>query len=144
MISLVLDEALDPLIDTALHDKDPERALLALTVCDPACGSGHFLVAAARRLARALATARTGDPEPSPTAVRDAMRDVVSRCIYGVDLNDLALEVAKVALWLEAPHPRQAVRLPGPSPQGRKRTPGHHPRAARQKYPGRRLQGPAR
>ncbi|MDP9376966.1 MAG: N-6 DNA methylase [Actinomycetota bacterium] len=102
MISLVLDEALDPLIDTALRDEDPERALLTLTVCDPACGSGHFLVAAARRLARALATARTGDPEPAPAAVREAMRDVVSRCIYGVDLNDLALEVAKVALWLEA------------------------------------------
>jgi hypothetical protein len=102
LIALVLDETLNPLIDEALRAADPERAILDLTVCDPACGSGHFLVAAARRLARALATARTSDPEPSPTAVRDAMRDVVSRCIYGVDINDLAIEVAKVALWLEA------------------------------------------
>lgn len=102
LISLILDETLNPLIDEALRDKDPETAILNLTVCDPACGSGHFLVAAARRLARSLATIRTGDPEPSPPDQRAAMRDVVARCIYGVDLNDLALEVAKVALWLEA------------------------------------------
>jgi hypothetical protein len=102
LIALILDESLDPLIDAALRVPNPEAALLNLTVCDPACGSGHFLVAAARRIAHALATARTGDPEPAAAVLRDAMRDVVARCIYGVDLNDLAIEVAKVALWLEA------------------------------------------
>ena len=101
LIALVLDEALDPLIDRALRAPDPEAALLALTVCDPACGSGHFLVAAARRIAKALASVRTGDPEPPPEHIRDALRDVVARCIYGIDINDLAIEIAKVALWLE-------------------------------------------
>ncbi|MEX5635829.1 Eco57I restriction-modification methylase domain-containing protein [Parafrankia sp. FMc2] len=101
LIALVLDEALDPLIDAALRAAAPEAALLDLTVCDPACGSGHFLVAAARRIAKALAAVRTGDPEPPPEHVRTALRDVVSRCVYGVDLNDLAVEIAKVALWLE-------------------------------------------
>ena len=48
---------------------------------------------------------RTGDPEPTPEAVRSAMRDVVGRCIYGVDLNPLAAELAKVSLWLEASSP---------------------------------------
>lgn len=102
LIALVLDEALDPLIDEAVRKTDPEQALLALTVVDPACGSGHFVVAAARRLAAALATVRTGETEPTPGALRAATADVIERCVYGVDLNDLAIEITKVALWLEA------------------------------------------
>ncbi|MGV0721042.1 DNA methyltransferase [Mycolicibacterium elephantis] len=102
LIALVLDETLDPLIDEALRSREPEQALLDLTVVDPACGSGHFVVAAARRLATALATVRTGDSEPSPAALRAATADVIERCVYGVDLNDLAIEITKVALWLEA------------------------------------------
>lgn len=105
LIALVLDESLDPLIAAALASSDPEQALLTLTVCDPACGSGHFLVAAARRIAGALAVHRETDPEPSPPALRSAIGDVVAKCIYGVDINDLAVEVAKVALWLEALSP---------------------------------------
>ena len=102
LIALVLDEALDPLINDATHATDREAALLAITVLDPACGSGHFVVAAARRIASALATVRTGDTEPGPEALRVATADVIDRCIYGVDLNDLAIEITKVALWLEA------------------------------------------
>ncbi|RPA56332.1 restriction endonuclease [Gordonia oryzae] len=102
LIALVLDEALDPLIDDAIRTSDPEQALLDLTVVDPACGSGHFVVAAARRIAGALATVRTGDTEPVPAAVRAATADVIERCVYGVDINDLAIEITKVALWLEA------------------------------------------
>lgn len=79
-----------------------ETALLDLTVVDPACGSGHFVVAAARRLGTALAEVRTGDTEPAPAAIRAATADVIERCLYGVDLNDLAIEITKAALWLEA------------------------------------------
>jgi hypothetical protein len=105
LIDVVLSEALDPLIGEAVGRKTPEereKAILDLTVVDPACGSGHFLVAAARRLATALAEVRTGDTEPSPAAVRAATADVIERCMYGVDLNDLAIEITKIALWLEA------------------------------------------
>lgn len=102
LIALVLDEALDPLIDEARRAHDPEAALLELTVIDPAVGSGHFVVAAARRLGAALAAVRTGSEEPGPDAVRAATADVIGRCVYGVDLNDLAIEITKVALWLEA------------------------------------------
>ncbi|KKC06290.1 restriction endonuclease [Mycobacterium nebraskense] len=102
LIALVLDEALNPLIDEAIRESDPEQALLDLTVVDPACGSGHFVVAAARRIAAALATVRTEETEPTPAALRAATADVIERCVYGVDLNDLAIEIAKVALWLEA------------------------------------------
>lgn len=102
LIALVLDEALDPLIDEAVRSHNPEQALLDLSVVDPACGSGHFVVAAARRIATALAAARTGETEPTPAALRRATADVIERCVYGVDLNDLAIEITKVALWLEA------------------------------------------
>jgi len=106
LIDCLLDSALDPVLDDAQKNaSDPEAALLAVTVCDPACGSGHFLVGAARRIAKRVAEIRTGDPEPAPEAVRSALREVVSRCIYGVDINPLAAELAKVSLWLEALEP---------------------------------------
>lgn len=82
-----------------------ERALLSLRVCDPACGSGHFLVAAAHRIAKRLAAVRTGDEEPAPDAMRTALRDVIGRCIYGVDINPMSVELCKVSLWLEALEP---------------------------------------
>ncbi|WP_431952840.1 Eco57I restriction-modification methylase domain-containing protein [Actinacidiphila sp. bgisy167] len=109
LIDCLLDSALDPVIDQAVRSgttkKEREDALLALTVCDPACGSGHFLVAAARRMARRLAEIRTDDPEPSAEDVRHALRDVIARCVYGVDLNKMAVELAKVSLWIEAMEP---------------------------------------
>src|SRR5581483_6789349 len=103
LISCLLDTALDPVLDEAAGRG--EEAILELEVCDPACGSGHFLVAAAHRIAKRLAALRTGDEEPSPEATRAALRDVVSRCLYGVDANPLAVELCKVSLWLEALDP---------------------------------------
>ncbi|BBX24037.1 hypothetical protein MTER_34480 [Mycolicibacter terrae] len=105
LVESLLDTALDPVLDDAQKSDNPQEALLNLTVCDPACGSGHFLVGAARRIAKRLAHLRTGDPEPAPAAVRSAMRDVVARCIYGVDVNPLAAELAKVSLWMETLEP---------------------------------------
>lgn len=77
------------------------KAILSLAVCDPACGSGHFLLAAARRLGKELARVRTGEDEPRPEDFHLAVRDVISHCIYGVDLNPLAVDLCKLALWLE-------------------------------------------
>jgi hypothetical protein len=73
-----------------------------------ACGSGHFVVAATRKIAAALATVRTGDTEPTPADVRAATAEVIERCVYGVDLNDFAIEITKVALWLETFHAGRA------------------------------------
>lgn len=103
LVECLLDSALDPVLDEAAQKG--EQAILNLKVCDPACGSGHFLVAAARRMATRLATVRTGGDEPSPRDVRHALRDVVGRCIYGVDLNPMAVELCKVSLWMEAIEP---------------------------------------
>ena len=77
------------------------KAILAMTVCDPACGSGHFLLAAARRLGKELARIKTGEDEPTPEEFHLAVREVIQHCIYGVDLNPLAVDLCKLAMWLE-------------------------------------------
>ena len=77
-------------------------------MCDPAVGSGHFLVGAAHRLARHLARTRAhaeGESEPSPILYQRALRDVIGRCLYGVDLNPMSAELCRVGLWLEALEP---------------------------------------
>ncbi|NKS16897.1 N-6 DNA methylase [Rhodococcus hoagii] len=109
LVSALLDTALDPLLDDAVKNADDtahaQQRLLAITVCDPASGSGGFLVAAARRIAARLAAVRSGEDQPTPADVQHALRDVVGRCIYGVDINELAADLAKVSLWLEALEP---------------------------------------
>lgn len=105
LVSELLDTALEPVLDEAVAQPDPEASLLAVTVLDPACGSGHFLIAAAERIARRLASVRTGEPAPAPTAIGHALRDVVSHCVYGIDANSMAIELAKVNLWLAAMEP---------------------------------------
>ena len=105
LVTCLLASALDPVLDEAAKKTEPERAILALRVVDPACGSGHFLIAAAHRIAKRLAFIRTGSEEPSPVDVRKALRDVIGHCIYGVDLNEMAVELCKVSLWMEALDP---------------------------------------
>jgi N-6 DNA Methylase len=108
LVECLLDSALDPLLDEACnHGTAEERvsALLDITVCDPACGSGHFLVAAARRIAKRIAAEETGESEPPDAIIRAALRRVVGRCIYGVDINPMAAELARVSLWIEALDP---------------------------------------
>lgn len=102
LVTSLLDTALDPVLEEAARKPDPEAAILDLKVCDPAVGSGHFLIAAAHRMARRLASVRTGDDEPSPDAYREALRDVIGGCLYGVDVNPMAAELCKVSLWMEA------------------------------------------
>ncbi len=108
LVETLLDSALEPVLDAAVEGKSrasQEQALLELKVCDPSCGSGNFLVGAARRIARRLAATRTGDEAPSPRHVQAALRDVVGRCLYGVDNNEMAVELCKIALWMEAIEP---------------------------------------
>ncbi len=110
LITVLLDSALNPVIEHALSraGSSIEKQILAilnLKICDPACGSGHFLIAAAHRLARRLAQLRTGEGEPAPEAMRAAMREVISNCIYGVDINPMSVELCKVSLWMEALEP---------------------------------------
>ena len=105
IIAALLDTALDPLLHEAAKSSDPEAAILNLKVLDPSCGSGHFLIACAHRIAKSLSAVRSGEAEPAPALVRAAVRDVVGRCLYGIDLNPMAVELCKVSLWMEAVEP---------------------------------------
>lgn len=105
LVQALLDSALDPVLDRVESEsQDAVSALLGLTVIDPACGSGHFLLAAARRIATRVARLRT-DGVASAADFRHALRDVVRCCIHGVDRNPMAVELAKVALWIESVEP---------------------------------------
>ena len=111
LVQPLIRHSLDYLIAECLKAKNPEAALLKLRIADIACGSGHILLAAARRIATELAAVRTGEEQPSPSAYRTALRDSICHCIYGVDLNPLAVELCKVALWLEAHIPGQPLNF---------------------------------
>jgi hypothetical protein len=103
LVQQLLDTTLDPVVAERLTGKstkeEKEKAILSITVIDPACGSGHFLLGAARRLAEKLAAIRAEGGEA--TDYRRALRDVIAHCIHGVDRNPMAIQLAKVALWLE-------------------------------------------
>lgn len=99
LVQALLDTALDPVLDKTEPDK-----LLELTVIDPACGSGHFLLAAARRIATRLARHRA-EGTPALSDFRHALRDVARSCLHGVDRNPMAVELTKVALWIETVDP---------------------------------------
>ncbi|MGC3579953.1 Eco57I restriction-modification methylase domain-containing protein [Pseudomonas aeruginosa] len=107
LVQELIKSALEPVIEQRLaaNPGNPTAALLAIRVIDPACGSGHFLLAAARRLAEKLAQLRSleGGQEGAikPQDYRHALREVVTHCIYGVDRNPMAIELARMALWLE-------------------------------------------
>ena len=120
LVGLLIKSALEPVIedkvrsciegfgegsvtaqDKATVRERTEKALLSLKVCDPACGSGHFLLAAARRIGRELAKVRNDGAQPTPDELRIAVRDAIQNCIYGVDLNLFAVDLCKVALWIE-------------------------------------------
>ncbi len=111
LVQELIRSALDPVIDERIKAKPdhPEEAILNITVIDPACGSGHFLLAAARRLAERLADLRSPDGTVKPDDYRHALREVIARCIYGVDKNPLALELARTVLWLEGFEPGRAL-----------------------------------
>lgn len=107
LVQELIKSALDPVIEQhlAAQPESPIDALLSIRVIDPACGSGHFLLAAARRLAEKLAELRATlsneGSEQTEQDFRHALREVVSRCIFGVDRNPMAIELARTALWLE-------------------------------------------
>jgi hypothetical protein len=105
LVEFLLSSALDPVIEKTIAENpgNPD-ALLRISVLDGACGSGHFILAAARRIAERLADLRNPG-SASLGDFRHALREAVAHCIYGVDRNELAAELCRVALWIEAVEP---------------------------------------
>jgi hypothetical protein len=108
----VVEHALKPLVyEVGPHQTDDDSQwvrlhsdqILALKVADIACGSGAFLVAAARFLAGEVVKAwqEQGDVFGTPKEMETrALRKVVAQCLYGADINELAVEMCKLSLWL--------------------------------------------
>ncbi len=87
-----------------VRDATPDR-ILQLRIVDPAMGSGAFLVAACRYLSGAYESAliQTGGCQPSDLGEEDhaaIRRSIAERCLYGVDLNPMAVQLARLSLWL--------------------------------------------
>lgn len=94
----IVRKTLEPLLRCLGDDARPE-AILGLRICDPACGGGAFLLELVRQLGRRLEAAwvRHGGPR----GTMRARRLVAVHCAYGVDIDPVAVQVAKLALWLE-------------------------------------------
>ena len=107
LVGELVRSTLDPVIAQALaaRPEDPRAAILDVRIVDPACGSGHFLLAAARRLAAEIARIESGADTADETARQHALREVVQHCVHGVDRNPLAVELCKTALWMETVEP---------------------------------------
>ena len=100
----IVTEALRPVFDRLGASPTPE-AILDLKVLDPATGSGAFLVEACRQLAEKLVDAWSAhgaptDILPDEDQLLYAKRLVAQRCLYGVDKNSMAIDLARLSLWL--------------------------------------------
>jgi N-6 DNA Methylase len=101
----IVKHALEPAFERLGPDARPED-VLALKVCDPAMGSGAFLVEACRLIAARLVKAWEKHKDERPTIPPDedenlhARRLVAQRCLYGVDKNPRAVDLARLSLWL--------------------------------------------
>ncbi|HLH62847.1 MAG TPA: Eco57I restriction-modification methylase domain-containing protein [Ktedonobacteraceae bacterium] len=119
IVKYMVDSTVRPVLDEAVRnaqsDAERVRAVLAINVLDPSMGSGHFPVEVTEYIARYLVELGA-QPEPEETGRPPLMRlagddtgeadltywkrRVAQQCIYGVDLNPLAVELAKLSLWL--------------------------------------------
>jgi hypothetical protein len=79
---------------------DPDQ-VLRLRAVDPACGAGVFLIEGARKIASAYAQRLAGTPEAPPHLMRKILPEVIYRCVYGMDIDPVAVDLARMSLWLE-------------------------------------------
>lgn len=105
IVKYIVENTLEPIIEEnaekAKNNGDLLDDLLSIKILDPAMGSGHFLVEATNFLANKIIEKLEEAGSEDIPDLNEVKRSVAERCIYGVDLNPLATELAKVSLWLE-------------------------------------------
>lgn len=101
LIKTTLEPVIKEKIAAQTTTEEKVNALLNMKVCDAASGSGHIVLAMARIIAWYICTLRTGEDNPASLDYRQALREVISRCVYAVDYNPDAVELCKVVLWIE-------------------------------------------
>lgn len=110
-LEYLIQDRVDPYYKGKKTAEEAIQDLLKLKVADVACGSGHILLSAARRIAHEVARIESGEQQPNPQSFRKALKEVIRHCIYGVDKNPLAVELCKVALWLESHNPGEPLNF---------------------------------
>ncbi len=101
LIRTTLEPVIKEKIEAAATTEEKVRSLLSMKVCDAASGSGHIVLAMARTIAWYVCTIRTGEDNPASLDYREALREVIQKCVYAVDINPDAVELCKVVLWIE-------------------------------------------
>lgn len=101
LIKTTLIPVVEEKIASCATKEEKVKTLLNMKVCDAASGSGHIVLAMARTIAWYVCTIRTGEDNPASLDYREALRDVIQKCVYAVDYNPDAVELCKVVLWIE-------------------------------------------
>lgn len=101
LIKTTLIPVVEEKIASCATKEEKVKTLLNMKVCDAACGSGHIVLAMARTIAWYVCTIRTGEDNPASLDYREALREVIRKCVYAVDYNPDAVELCKVVLWIE-------------------------------------------
>ena len=140
LVDLVLDTALDPVLDDA--EKQPEPRAGPAAPSRPATRRSAADISWSRPHAASRSvwpSVRTGEIDPTPSDLQDALHDVVARCIYGVDVNPHGGRPGEGQPVAGVDGPRQAADLPRPPHQGRQRPARHNPGPAARRHPRHRL-----
>ncbi len=101
LIRTTLEPVIKEIIAKCQTRDEQVKALLSMKVCDAASGSGHIALAMARTIAWYVCSIRTGEDNPASLDYREALREVIQKCVYAVDYNPDAVELCKVVLWIE-------------------------------------------
>ncbi len=105
LVQSLIRTTLEPVIKERIAQyktaEEQVKSLLSMKVCDAASGSGHIVLAMARTIAWYVCTLRTGEDNPVSLEYRQALREVIQKCVYAVDYNPDAVELCKVVLWIE-------------------------------------------
>lgn len=101
LIRTTLEPVIKERIAQCTTPEEQVQSLLSMKVCDAASGSGHIVLAMARTIAWYVCSIRTGEDNPASLDYRDALREVIQKCVYAVDYNPDAVELCKVVLWIE-------------------------------------------
>lgn len=101
LIRTTLEPVIKERIAKLSTSEEKVKSLLSMKVCDAASGSGHIVLAMARTIAWYICSIRTGEDNPASQDYRQALREVIQKCVYAVDYNPDAVELCKVVLWIE-------------------------------------------
>lgn len=99
LVDTTLRFSIAPQLDTLATPERPTGAL-QIIACDPACGAGAFLAPALRMIASRYVSLISGEPDPPEWAIRMVSGEIAYECIFGMDIDPIAVDLAKAAVWL--------------------------------------------